>query len=181
MRPSRTRASRLVLGTTLGLAALIAGGCEGMDQMFREDRSGSGYAANNQPLNQPAEEPRLDSGFGGASTPGAGTSSSRGVRVSNSDRNVYVVRMTPGSAWRAGTPTADQPGYDRHLDTLRRWSAQDIVVLGGPVISDQGTLIIIRAASLDDARELAESDPAVQAGLFIAEVDQMAAQFPGRN
>jgi uncharacterized protein YciI len=152
-----------------------------MDQMFREDGSGSGYAANDQTLNQPVEEPRLDSGFGGTSTPGGSSSSTRAVRVNNSDRNVYVVRMVPGSAWRSGTPTADQPGYDRHLDTLRRWSAQDIVVLGGPVISDEGTLVIIRAASLEDARELAESDPAVESGLFIAEVDQMAAQFPGRN
>jgi len=91
----------------------------------------------------------------------------------------YVVRMLPGANWRSGTATADQPGYDRHLDTLRRWSAQGIVVLGGPVVSDQGTLVLIRAASLDDARELAESDPSVTSGLFTAEVDQMAAQFPG--
>lgn len=186
MRLMRRGAGKVVLSMTVALAAMVAGGCDGMDQMFREDGSGSGYAANNQSLNDPTAsdpvaEPRLDSGFGGSSTPGAGSSSTRSVRVDTSDRNVYVIRMMPGSGWRAGTPTADQPGYDRHIETLRRWSAQDIVVLGGPVTSDQGTLIIIRAASLEDARELAESDPAVESGLFIAEVNQMAAQFPGRN
>ena len=158
----------------IGLA-IVAAGCDEVDSMFRDDGSGSPYAAN-----QPIEQARPESGFGGSSTPGASSSSTRGVRVNTSDRDLYVVRMLPGSAWRAGTPTADQPGYDRHLDTLRRWSAQGIVVLGGPLISDQGTLVVIRAASLDDARDLAQSDPAVTSGLFVADVDQMTAQFPGR-
>lgn len=163
----------------LAAAALLAGGCESMDAMFKDTGSGSGYQAAQ--TGQPAETVRPESGFGGTSTPGAGSSSTRGVRVDVSDRNVYVVRMLPGANWRAGTTTADQPGYDRHLDTLRRWSAQGIVVLGGPMISDQGTLVVIRAASLEDARELAQSDPAVTSGLFTTQVDQMAAQFPGRN
>lgn len=170
---------RVMLVAVVGALGLVGGGCE-VDNMFQE--GGSGYTANGMGgANDPVEQPRLDSGFGGSSTPGATGSSSRSVRVDNSDRNVYLVRMTPGSAWQAGRPTADQPGYDRHLDTLRRWSAQGIVVLGGPVTSDQGTLVIIRAASLEDARDLAQSDPAVTSGLFVADVDQMAAQFPGRN
>lgn len=167
----------------MGIAALVAGavligGCDEMDAMFRDDGSGSGYQASG---NQPIEQPRPESGFGGTSTPGAGGSSTRGMRVDVGDRNVYVVRMLPGANWRSGVATADQAGYDRHLDTLRRWSAQGIVVLGGPLVSDQGTLIVIRAASLEDARELAQSDPAVTSGLFTADVDQMAAEFPVRN
>ncbi len=148
-----------------------------MDAMFRDDGTGNQVAQNGQPI----EPPKPESGFGGTSTPGGGSSSTRSVTANVSDRNVYVVRMLPGSNWRSGTSTADQPGYNSHLDTLRRWSAQGIVVLGGPLISDQGTLVIIRASSIEDARELAESDPAVTSGLFTAEVDQMAAQFPGRN
>lgn len=172
---ARRPLSRITLAALLALpVALPLTGCDEMDSMFRDDGAGNAYAGND-----PVQQPRPESGFGGTSTPGGGSSSTRGVRVDTSDRNVYVVRMLPGASWRSGTPTADQPGYDRHLDTLRRWSAQGIVVLGGPVVSDQGTLILIRAASLDDARELAESDPAVTSGLFTAEVDQMAAQFPG--
>ncbi len=178
--PPPTAASPLRLArltSLLALTAFLGAGCEGLDEAFRESGSGSADTAQNEPI----EPPRPESGFGGTSTPGAGSSSARGVRVDVSDRNVYVVRMLPGANWRSGTATADQPGYDRHLDTLRRWSAQGIVVLGGPLISDQGTLILIRAASLEDARELAESDPAVTSGLFNTEVDQMAAQFPGRS
>lgn len=162
------------IGLVAALAAAIGvGGCS-MDDMFQE--SGSQRAQTDQPA-----EVRPESGFGGASTPGSTGSSTRGVRVDVNDRNVYVVRMNPGPAWRSGLPTADQPGYAKHLDTLRRWSAQGIVVLGGPMISDNGTMVVIRAASLADARDLALSDGAVRDGLFVPEVNQMAAQFPGRN
>ncbi|MCB9841488.1 MAG: hypothetical protein H6809_07555 [Phycisphaeraceae bacterium] len=169
-----TRLPAVLLSVLLPAFILFATACEGVDQMFRDSGSGNASASN-----EPLPPPQPESSFGGSSTPGSrGSTTSRGPVVNVSDTYLYVIRYLPGPNWRAGAPTADQPGYSRHLQSMRNWSAQGIVVLGGPMVSDQGSCAIIRAASLRDAQDLAATDGGVIDGTFRPEVTQMVAQFP---
>lgn len=78
---------------------------------------------------------------------------------------LYVVESTP-----AGDPEAVKTTLPEHLAYQRRLEERGVLVLAGPM-SDatgeemQGTgLIVYRAASMDEARALAEGDPMHRAG-----------------
>lgn len=72
----------------------------------------------------------------------------------------------------------------RHLDHLRPSSEAGRVVVAGPLFADdgktpRGSLIILEAASLDEARALAARDPYVVEGVFARhEVMPFARVFP---
>jgi uncharacterized protein len=61
--------------------------------------------------------------------------------------------------------TAIRPEHLKHLDALG-----DKLVLAGPFLNDKeegvGSIVVIEAASLDDAREMFNRDPFVRENLF---------------
>lgn len=78
---------------------------------------------------------------------------------------LYVVHSTP-----AGAPELVKEHLPAHLAYQREQEAAGHLFMAGPMSDDTGTqmqgvgLIIYRAASLDDARRLAENDPMHAAG-----------------
>ncbi len=79
------------------------------------------------------------------------------------------------------TPAADTTSADiaRHLDAHLAWvlklEADGVVFLSGPLVSGPGVgpgsgVTVLRAASADDARAVARTDPFVVAGLRTVEV-----------
>lgn len=72
----------------------------------------------------------------------------------------------------------------RHLDHLRPLSEAGRVVIAGPLFADdastpRGSLIVVEAPSLDEARALAASDPYVVEGVFARhDVVPFARVFP---
>lgn len=72
----------------------------------------------------------------------------------------------------------------RHLDHLRPLSEAGKVVVAGPLFADdgktpRGSLIVLEAASLDEARALAARDPYVVEGVFARhDVMPFARVFP---
>lgn len=71
---------------------------------------------------------------------------------------------------------------DRHLAHLENLDAAGRVFLAGPLTDQSGSLIIIEADSLDQARALAEADPYIIHGVFERiEVHPFEPVFPRAN
>lgn len=81
----------------------------------------------------------------------------------------YVVTYRPGPAWVRGRPLADQPLAEHGRHVHAKFLASELVV-AGPFTDDSGGIAVFRAASDEEARAFVESDPAVRAGVFVAEL-----------
>ena len=72
----------------------------------------------------------------------------------------------------------------RHLEHLRPLDREGRVVIAGPLFSDdgktpRGSLIVLEAASLDEARAIADRDPYLLEGVFDrVDVRPFAKVFP---
>lgn len=80
-------------------------------------------------------------------------------------RRVFVLQYSPGPGWDPGKSVSEQP-LEAHGAYIFGLHCQNRLVLGGPFEDDSGGLAIIRASSDDDARAVAEADPAVRDGIF---------------
>jgi len=82
----------------------------------------------------------------------------------------FVVFHRPGPAWVKGTGFRDQPGIGNHVAHMRALFGRGVMVMGGPFLDDSGGMMVLEAADAQAARELAEADPAVAAGLLSIEI-----------
>ena len=80
----------------------------------------------------------------------------------------YAIVYRRGPGWIDGKSVFEQ-ALHAHLAYMKGLSAQSILVLGGPFIDDTGGLIVVTAASLQEANALIANDPAVQEHIMCAE------------
>jgi uncharacterized protein YciI len=86
----------------------------------------------------------------------------------------YLVLLRSGPNSGAGDSASRARMFAGHMANIRRLGAERSMVVAGP-IEDGGDLrgiFVLQARSLDDARRLVKTDPAVQAGEFRPEVYQ---------
>ncbi len=91
----------------------------------------------------------------------------------------YVGLLFRGPKWTpAITPEVEQLQKD-HLAHIRKMAESGKLILAGP-FTDGGTLrgmVVYQEGSLEEARTLAEADPAVKAGRLVVEIHpRMAAK-----
>jgi uncharacterized protein YciI len=91
--------------------------------------------------------------------------------------DVFALVFRTGPAWDASKAPTDQPFFADHSRNLRDLRAEGRVLLGGR-LSDQG-LVLVRAASAQEARALADRDPSVKHGTFQVEVHPFYPFMPG--
>jgi len=91
--------------------------------------------------------------------------------------DVFAIVFRTGPAWDKSKPPNEQPFFADHSKNLRDLKAQGRILVGGR-FSDQG-LVLVRAASALEARELVERDPSVKNGTFQAEVHPFYPFMPG--
>lgn len=85
------------------------------------------------------------------------------------DAPLYLFLYKPGPAWKAGLPIERQ-ALKPHAVYIQRLLADGKLVGGGPTLDVEGGMAIVRAASADEARAMLAADPAITAGVFVAEV-----------
>jgi uncharacterized protein len=79
---------------------------------------------------------------------------------------VYLGFLSRGKKWTPEKTPATQQLQEAHLANINRLAALKKLVVAGP-FGDDGNLrgiFVFRVATLEEARSLAETDPAVQAG-----------------
>ena len=84
----------------------------------------------------------------------------------------YLGLLTRGAKWTPEKTPATEELQKAHLANINRLAETKKLVVAGP-FGDDGTLrgiFVFKVASLDEARELAETDPAVKAGRLAIEM-----------
>jgi len=73
----------------------------------------------------------------------------------------------------------EQALMDMHFSYWKALNNKGVCVFGGPVLDPKGVygIIVVRAATEDDARALGSADPAVKSGLIKIEVAEMRVAF----
>ena len=84
----------------------------------------------------------------------------------------YVVFLSRGPKWTPAVTRETERLQEAHMANIRKMAADGKLVLAGP-FADDGKLrgmFVLTVGSLDEAKALADSDPAVKAGRLVAEV-----------
>lgn len=78
--------------------------------------------------------------------------------------NLYAVEIRTGANWDAAKPAHEQAHFREHSANLKRLRDQGHLVLGARY-SDKG-LLVLRAASDQDAHAMLADDPSIRAKVF---------------
>jgi uncharacterized protein YciI len=88
--------------------------------------------------------------------------------------SLFVLFHSPGPAWDAALPYAEQPGLMEHVGFMRSLHERGAMVLGGPfddLEPDQPVgMVIVEADDLTAAHAMAEEDGSLAAGLLTVSV-----------
>ena len=84
----------------------------------------------------------------------------------------YMVFLRRGPAWTAAATPESTKVSQAHRANIERLTKEGKMVVAGPFDGQSGDralagIFILRAGSMDEAKTLTESDPAVKAGRFV--------------
>jgi uncharacterized protein YciI len=88
-------------------------------------------------------------------------------------KTVYLVLLKRGPAWTPEVTAATTALQEAHMANIRRLWTEHKMVVAGPTEDPTDTLrgiFVLEAASLDEAKALAASDPAIKAGRLAADI-----------
>jgi uncharacterized protein YciI len=91
--------------------------------------------------------------------------------------DTFAATFRTGPGWDPAKAPQDQAAFAAHSQNLRALRTEGRLLLGGRY--GALGLVVLRAASLDEARALVERDPAVKAGTFAVEVQAFYPFMPG--
>ena len=80
---------------------------------------------------------------------------------------MVAVRLRHGSRWNPAKPVREQAYWDEHARFMDALFDAGKVVLGGPFSDDSGTMVILAAESIEEARRLLEGDPWAQQDILL--------------
>lgn len=92
----------------------------------------------------------------------------------------WLIRLIPPRPHfdQDATP-AEQALMEQHLAYWKDLNEKGVCLFGGPVLDPRGVygILVVRAATEDEARALGNGDPAVKGGVFKIEVAEMRVVF----
>ena len=91
---------------------------------------------------------------------------------------VYVIRYSKGDNWIEGKSVMEQDlmAHGKHMET----SLNDgKLLLGGPLMSKAGGMVLLHNVTKSDVDEFIATDPGVTNGVFKAEIEDWFVAFQG--
>lgn len=82
----------------------------------------------------------------------------------------YLVRYEPGSNWDSQLDYQSQVGIKAHKAHLQKLYDNDLLLMGGPLIREDGALLLIKVSSFEEAQSIIDRDPGVVNGILTATV-----------
>ncbi len=74
-------------------------------------------------------------------------------------RQLFAVIRTRGPAWQDGRPLESQADWAGHASFMNALAKEGFVILGGPLDGSPDVLLVVRAATADEARSRLADDP----------------------
>jgi uncharacterized protein len=108
--------------------------------------------------------------------PAGAQSPAQAAPAAAAPRQLFLFLYRPGPAWRAGVPMRQQD-LRAHGAYHARLVREGRSVAGGGYVGEEGGMAIVRAASLAEARAMLAADPAIENGVFVAELRQWLPRF----
>jgi uncharacterized protein YciI len=84
----------------------------------------------------------------------------------------YLVQYSPGDNWQERTGYTEQPGLGGHHGYLQKLHINDQLVMGGKLRDKDVSVVVLRATSLSEAKQLVAEDPGVQNQVITAELSR---------
>lgn len=91
-------------------------------------------------------------------------------------QQLFLFQYSRGPAWREGVPMREQ-GLAPHGVYMRQLQDQGRLFAGGGYASDDGGMAIVMCADIDEARAILAADPAITAGIFVADLRHWRPRF----
>lgn len=91
----------------------------------------------------------------------------------------FVITYATGPAWKPGAPLKDQ-GLGPHVAYLKELRDTHRLFAAGPFPDLDGEkigMVIVKAASMDDAKAIMAHDPAMMSGIFTGQVQHWVNAF----
>ena len=74
-------------------------------------------------------------------------------------KNTFVVISSAGPNRDRSKDTREQPFWDEHAEFIDRLVAEGFILMGGPLVDEGGSLLIVSAENENEVREKLKNDP----------------------
>ena len=92
---------------------------------------------------------------------------------------LFIVHFETGPNWDKSARPEEQTQFREHSANLNRLRGE-VAILFGARYGDLG-VIILKAASLEEANSTIEADPGVRSGIFNFRVESLSVFYPWQN
>jgi uncharacterized protein YciI len=92
-------------------------------------------------------------------------------------KNLFAVEIRTGPQWNAALPPGQQPLMREHSANLRKLRDEGRIRIGARY--GEVGLVVLEAATIDEARAWIEADPAMRAGTFRFEIHPFGVFYGG--
>ncbi len=81
-------------------------------------------------------------------------------------KNTFVAFSSAGSNRDSSKDTRQQPFWDEHAAFIDQLVEDGFILMGGPLVDEGGSLLIINAEDENEVREILKNDPWAQHGIL---------------
>ena len=94
----------------------------------------------------------------------------------------YAAFLRPGTRWNPDKPVREQPFWNEHARFMDSMFETGAVILGGPFTDGTGSLVIVKADSIERVHEMFRDDPwTEQDVLSVGDVKEWVIFLDGRE
>ena len=83
-------------------------------------------------------------------------------------KRAIALFQRPGAGWIPGVPVRQQPHWDDHARFVDALFDGGKVILAGPFADGSGSLVVLAAESVEEARAMSRQDPWAQGDVLVA-------------
>jgi uncharacterized protein YciI len=81
-------------------------------------------------------------------------------------KNTFVTISSAGPNRDPSKGTREQPLWDEHAAFIDQLVAEDFVLMGGPLVDEDGAMLIVNADDENEVREKLKNDPWMKHGVL---------------
>ena len=81
-------------------------------------------------------------------------------------KNTFVVISSAGPNRDLSKGTREQPFWDEHAEFIDRLVADGLILMGGPLVDEGGSLLIFNAENENEVKEKMKNDPWLVRGIL---------------